>query len=168
MSPHAPLSRSEREQIYQDKLAGETLAAIAAKLQCSLECVRKWWRSGRDTGLAGLRSVRRGRRKTGRLSRFAVRVSELALQHKHQHRGWGAKRVLVELGQEPQLTEVRLPKRSSLAAFFKECCPELLANYRPHAPASPPPPQRASRPRSVADGQPGSDSADERRDCDRV
>jgi transposase len=138
MSPHAPLSRSERERVYQDKLDGETLVEIAAKMNCSLACVRKWWRTGRDTGLESLRAVRRGRGKTGRLSRFARLVAELALQYKHQHRHWGAKRVQVELRQEPRLAGISLPQRSSLAAFFKERCPELLASYKKRAPEPPP------------------------------
>jgi len=131
MSNRPPLSQEEKERIYLGKLEGQTLPELAAEIGCSLECARKWWRVGRDKGLEGLRAPRRGRGCTGILSQFDPRVAEQALDYKRAHRRWGADRVLIELAQHPELKGVALPKHSRLAAFFKERCPECVAQRKP-------------------------------------
>ena len=133
MSNRPPLSQEEKERIYLGKLEGQTLPELAAEIGCSLECARKWWRVGRDKGLEGLRAPRRGRGCTGILSQFDPRVAEQALDYKRAHRRWGADRVLIELAQHPELKGVALPKHSRLAAFFKERCPECVAQRKPRA-----------------------------------
>jgi hypothetical protein len=62
-------------------------------------------------------------------------VAEKAETYKRKHRGWGADRVLIELGQEESLQGLALPGRSRLAAFFKARCPECVAVYQSPPPA---------------------------------
>ena len=127
-----PLSQVQKEQIYWGKLGGRSLSELAAAVGCTVLCARKWWRVGRDKGLEGLRAARRGRGQAGILSGFDPAVAQTALVLKQAHRGWGAKRVLVELKAEPVLYGTRLPGPSRLAAFFREQCPECVAARRPH------------------------------------
>ncbi len=138
MSRRLPLTAIEKEQIYQGKLQGKTLAQVARKVGCSLYCARKWWRRGRDEGRTGLLAKQRGRRATGILSHFEARVKERALTYKQTHPGWGAKRVLVELKRDRRLKGLALPHPSRLTALFKQDCPECVAT-----------PKKPSRPRSV-------------------
>ena len=135
MRTRAPLTKAEKERIYQGKLQGRTLPELAKELSCSVETVRKWWRRGRKGGLEGLSKSRRGRGVAGILSQFDVRIAEKAEVLKRQHRGWGADRVLIELGRDLELQGEKLPKRSRLAAFFKERCPECVTIYKPRSPA---------------------------------
>lgn len=140
MGNRAPLSQAEKGRVYWGKQTGRTLAQLAAEIGCSLECARKWWRVGRDKGLEGLRAPRRGRGSTGTLSHFDPRVAEKALRHKRRHRGWGAKRVLVELENDPELAGLQLPGRSRLSHFFKERCPECVATRKRRVARPPRPP----------------------------
>jgi len=121
------LTLAEKERIFTGKLEGRRLRELAVEIGCSVDCVRKWWRKGREGGLASLRMPRRGRGKSGCLSRFDPLVAEKALEHKRSHARWGANRVLIELRHEPELAGLQLPCRSSLAAFFQERCPECVA-----------------------------------------
>jgi transposase len=138
MGNRVPLSQVEKGRIYTGKLQGQTLRELAEELGCSVETVRKWWRKGRKIGIEGLKRQRQGRRATGTLSQYDPLVAQQAEAYKRQHRGWGADRVLIELGKDPQLAGLKLPKRSRLAAFFKERCPECVKRYKaqPPAPAS--------------------------------
>ena len=140
MGNRLPLSQAEKERIYYGKLAGRTVAHMAAEIRCTLECARKWWRVGRDRGLEGLRAPRRGRSSTGILSQFDSRVSEKALDLKRQHRRWGADRVVVELKDDPDLVGLKLPGRSRLSTVFKERCPECVATRKPRVATPPRPP----------------------------
>ncbi len=144
MSKRVPLSEVERERIYQGKLQGKTLAELAAELDCSEMCVRKWWRRLRDAGLPGLRTRPHGRPPQGVLSRFAPQVRQTALQLKQRHPRWGADRVLVELRQAQPLHGLALPHRSRLATFFKRHCPECVAKRQPQPAAALPPPKAAA------------------------
>lgn len=131
MGKRPPLSQAEKEHIYRGKQKGHTLVELAVGVDCSPSCARKWWRVGRDKGLEGLRAPRRGRGRTGALSRFDPRTAEIALALKQAHQRWGADRVLVDLRDHPELQELPLPGRSRLAAFFKERCPECVATRTP-------------------------------------
>jgi len=139
MGNREPLSQSEKERIYQGKLKGQTLQELALSLDCSRECVRKWWRVGRDRGLEGIRAGRAGRGASGRLTRFDPKVAQKALDLKRSNRGWGAARLLIELAKEADLQGLRLPCPSSLAAFFKPQCPEWISSRKPREPADSPP-----------------------------
>src|SRR6266508_3710537 len=139
MAGRTPLTTAEKERIYQAKVAGRSIPAIAADLHCSPATVRKWWRLVRDHGRTRLVQARRGRGATGILSRFAPQITLRALALKRDHRRWGPNRVLVELRQDPLLEDLALPSRSRLAALFKAECPELLASCRYHPSAAPRP-----------------------------
>ena len=130
MANRQPLTFQEKKQLYEAKLRGQTLTEIAEMMACSVSCARKWWRASRDLGLEGLKQKRRGRRKSGRLSQFAGLVSDKALELKQSHQKWGPNRVLIELADDPELKQVALPSRSSLAAYYQEVCPELLLSRK--------------------------------------
>lgn len=145
MSNQSRLSLAQKERIYRGKLEGHTLPELATEVGCTIHCARKWWRLGRDKGLEGLRAPRRGRGQSGVLSQFAPCVAEVALTLKRAHPRWGAKRVLVELRGDPELSGLRFPGRSRLAAFFKEHCPECVAAHK----RRPDPPKRLPRASAV-------------------
>lgn len=139
MGRREALTEEKRQQIYRAKLAGQTLSELAAALGCSLSCVRKWWRRGRDEGLKGLQDRPRGPTQRGLLSRFDPRVAEAALFLKRRHPRWGPDRVLVELRTDPHLQGLPLPSRSRLAVFFRQRCPECVAKRKPRPPRHPSP-----------------------------
>jgi hypothetical protein len=141
MKNRDPLSEVEKERIYQGKLRGQTLLAMAKAVDCSLACSRKWWRIGRDRGLEGLRAAKRRRGRTGLLSGFDPMVAQKALVLKRANPGWGANRVLIELGKDPDLMGLSLPCPSCLAVFFKANCPECVSARKPREPSSGPIPQ---------------------------
>lgn len=137
MTQRPPLTVAEREAIYHGKLSGRQLRNLAEELSCSLSCARKWWRVGRDQGLDGLRRSRRKRAKTGALSRFHPLVAKRALYWKRQHPKRGPTRILADMRRDPVLGGLALPKRTALADFFRQACPELLQR-RQARPAAPP------------------------------
>ena len=141
MKKRAPLTQAEKERIYEGKLQERTLGDMAHEVCCSVSCARKWWRRGHDHGWQGLRARQYGPKRTGILSRFDERIADKSLTHKRSHPRWGADRVLIELRKEPELTALKLPKRSRLAAFFKERCPECVASRKPRKPAPARPPR---------------------------
>jgi putative transposase len=124
-----PLTRAERERIYQEKLAGSTLQEIAVHLARSVEVVKKWWRRARGQGVAGLEARPPGSKSHGPLARFDARVAQAALDLKRSHRRWGAQRVLLELRQRADLCGLPLPSPSRLAVYFKTRCPEQVASH---------------------------------------
>ena len=127
MRNRAPLTLDEKTTIYHGKLAGMTLSELADQVQCSLACARKWWRIGRGGGLDALKQDRRRtRRRTGTLARFDPMVAMRALHYKRMYPRRGAERILDEMKRDEHLRDVKLPACSTLAAFFKARCPELL------------------------------------------
>jgi hypothetical protein len=141
MTPRAPLTIEEKETIYFGKRSGKWLRDLAVEVRCSLSCARKWWRVGRDGGVDALRRERPVERKTGALSRFDPVVAERALHWKRSYPRRGPERILVEMAGDESLAGLKLPKRSTLATFFKEACPELLQKRQPR-PKAPPKGQR--------------------------
>lgn len=141
MEQRKPLTLAEREAIYLGKLDGKTLPELADEQACSLSCARKWWRIGRDHGLAGLRRTKRSRTASGVLSTFDPMVAERALYWRRQHPKRGATRILADMRRDEALAGLRLPKPRSLAAFFHSACPELLRKHE-SPPVAPPRAQR--------------------------
>ena len=137
MSRRMALTVAQRETIYREKLAGHSLKELAHEQHCAENCARKWWRIGRDQGVEGLHQTRRTRAARGALSSFAPLVAERALVLKRQHPRRGATRILHDLTHDPALTGHTLPKRSSLAEFFHQVCPELRHAYHRQPPAPP-------------------------------
>jgi transposase InsO family protein len=136
MSNRRPLTVAERETIYDGKLSGERLIDLARECQCSYSCARKWWRVGRKHGRDALRQQRQ-LPASGALSRFEPIVAERALYWKRLHSKRGATRILADMEKDSRLESVRLPKKSALAAFFREVCPELLQQRKSRS--KPPP-----------------------------
>ena len=137
MSHRVALTVAQRESIYREKLDGHSIHELAQQQHCSESCARWWWRVGRDYGVDGLHQTRAARPGIGALSSFAPIVAEHTLLLKRLHPKRGATRILHDLGNDPALTGHPLPKRSSLADFFHQRCPELLHSYH-HQPAPPP------------------------------
>ncbi len=140
MGQSMPLTEAERERIYQARLQNKTLPEIAAELDRSVYTIRKWWRRICAEGVQGLRARKPGPVPRGILSQFEPEIAKTVLNLKRTHRRWGADRILVELSQDSQLRELRLPHRSRLFAFFQDQCPDCVAHSHPRPrPASPPP-----------------------------
>lgn len=126
------VTQAEREQIYLKKQAGETLPQIAQVLGLSSTCVRKWWRRGRDEGITGLIERKRGRPAQCILSHFSIEVRQASLDLKRSHKRWGANRVLLEMRNDPALTDLPLPSRSRLYPYFRQHCPNCLNVWTKH------------------------------------
>ncbi len=126
------LTQAEREQIYLQKQAGQTLPQIAQMLSLSEACVRKWWRRGRDEGLRGLVERKRGRPTQGVLSQFSSEVQRASLKLKREHKRWGANRVLLEMRNDPALASLPLPSRSRLYPYYRQQCPDCLNVWTKH------------------------------------
>lgn len=122
MTARAPLTPAEKQRIFKRKLAGATLGQIAEELACSVQTVRKWWRSQRDQRPV----LPRGRPKGGLLSTFAPGVRTKALSLKKDHPHWGPASVKLELRHLPEFSGVKLPSDALLARFFKQACPEAV------------------------------------------
>jgi len=139
MGNRRPLTIAERESIYDGKLSGESLGGLARICHCTHSCARKWWRIGRKWGRDALR-WRRQSPASGSLSHFAPVVAERALYWKRRHPKRGASRILDDMEHDSLLAGACLPKKSALAAFFHEACPELLQRREPR----PKPPPRST------------------------
>lgn len=126
------LTQAEREYIYVQKQAGQTLEQIAQALGLSYACVRKWWRRGRDEGFMGLVERKRGRRAQGILSQFSVQVQQASVKLKREHKRWGANRVLIELRKDSVLAGLPLPSRSRLYPYFRQHCPDCMSVWTKH------------------------------------
>jgi len=139
MSKHTELTVAQREAIYLGKMQGRSLSQLAREIGCSKACARKWWRVGHKHGLESLRNTRLSATNTTTilLSRFDLRVAERALYWKQQHPRRGPTRVLLDLTKDESVRGLRLPRRSQLAAYFKQVCPELLAQRHVRPPAPP-------------------------------
>lgn len=138
MSKHPELTLAQREAIYQGKMNGRTLNELAHEIGCSLVCARKWWRVGRQHGLAGLHQGPASRQAQTPLSSFDSRVAERALEFKRQHPRRGPTRILLDLAKDEALRDLRLPKPRRLATYFHQVCPELVAARQARPPAPPP------------------------------
>jgi hypothetical protein len=130
MSNRRPLTIAERELIYDGKLNGKSLGDLAQTYQCTCSCARKWWRIGRKHGRDALRRQRQSP-PGGTLSCFEPIVAERALFWKRLHHKRGTSRILDDMVNDLLLAGVCLPKKSALAAFFHEACPELLQRRVP-------------------------------------
>jgi transposase-like protein len=126
------LTQAEREQIYLQKRAGQTIPQIAQAMGISPACARKWWRRGRDQGMMGLLERKRGCPPQGVLSRFSPEVQPASVKLKREHKRWGANRVLIELRNGPAFTGLALPSRSRLYVLFHQECADCLSLWTQH------------------------------------
>jgi len=96
MAARAVTTFYQRHEILHRKKANQTLRQIATEMGLKEDCVRKWWRIGRDEGDRGLqRSL--GRPAKGVLSTFHPQVRELLTQWRLEGRRWGAGKAHFEL-----------------------------------------------------------------------
>jgi hypothetical protein len=139
MSHRVALTVAQRESIYREKLDGCSINELAQKYHCSKSCARFWWRMGRDHGVDGLHQNRGARLGPGVLSSFDPIIADHTLLLTRLPPKRGATRILHDLNLAPEMLGHTLPKRSSLANFFYQACPELLHSYK----QQPSPPPRA-------------------------
>src|SRR6187401_2204258 len=92
-------SLEQRLVIWELSQSGQTDAEIAQQLGLSASVVRKWRRSGRRLGRAGLGS-RRGRPANGALSQWSSELRERLRQLRQEHPGWGPLTLRTELARE--------------------------------------------------------------------
>jgi transposase len=85
-----------RMQIIELKNKGLTLSQIAAKLDLSLDCVRKFFRRNRDLGKQGLERLSR-RPKKAPPHQISKHMREVILEIKRKHLKWGAQYIQGEL-----------------------------------------------------------------------
>jgi len=107
----------QRREIFRRKKADQTIRQIGTEMGLKEDCVRKWWRVGRDGGEQALqRSL--GRSAKGILSTFHPRVRELLTQWRLKGRRWGAGKARFELGQDPVLKKQRLPGERQIQRYW--------------------------------------------------
>jgi len=106
---------AERKQFYKLHETGKTYQEIAELFGVSSMCVRMWCRRQRDGGEVENRYYNP---KAGALSQFDSRLPEKVLALRGAHPGWGSESLLLHLRKDPDLREVLLPKRSSIARFL--------------------------------------------------
>jgi hypothetical protein len=107
----------QRVQMIERHEQGASLMQIASEMQLNFYTVRKWWRRYQRQGWAGLQAkVRQGNQA---LADFAPLVRYVALRLKCEHPGWGADVLLLAMSRRVSLAGLRLPKRSTLAAYLQ-------------------------------------------------
>lgn len=124
-------THAERVEIVERHLRGETLYAIAQDMGLSYYTVRHWWRVFCREGWEGLIPKAKGRPLTGIMSSFDPQVKFIALRLKLKYPGWGVDRILLEMSLHPKLQGKKLPKRSTLASYFKQFGDRLLPSRKP-------------------------------------
>ena len=112
------LTEAEKQYIYQQKMAGNTLPEIAKKLNCSVETAKKWWRYKRD----GKEPRGRGRPAQGVLSTYDKEIRDKAVELKQKYPGRGPKRIKLDLQEALKLEESELCP-STLANGWQRICP---------------------------------------------
>src|SRR4051794_16294630 len=105
----------ERLEITERAAAGQSDAAIAAELGCSVWTVRKWRRQGQQHGRSGLTS-QMGRSASGALGTHPPTLPEAIVQMRRAHPGWGPDTLLAELRLDPAWADQPLPSRARIAA----------------------------------------------------
>jgi transposase InsO family protein len=135
-------THAERVAMIERHLAGASLQSIATSLNRSYFTVRTIWRTYQQHGWVGIAPKPKGPPHLGRLGEFAPRIKYVLLRLKCQHPGWGVNLLLLEAQRRPSLAGLRLPKRSSVAAYLAHFGARLgpahrAPTRRPVAPAAP-------------------------------
>jgi len=108
---------AQRVAMIERHQQGESLGKIASEMKMNLYTVRKWWRRYQRQGWSGLQAPRLQGKQA--LAAFAPQVRYVALRLKRQHPGWGPDVLLLQMSRRPSLAGLRLPKRSTLAAYLQ-------------------------------------------------
>ena len=111
-------THAERVAMIERHLAGASLQSIATALNRNYFTVRTIWRTYQQHGWVGIVPKSKGLPHLGRLGNFAPRIKYVLLRLKCQHPGWGVNLLLLEAQRRPSLAGLRLPKRSTVAAYL--------------------------------------------------
>lgn len=135
-------THAERVAMIERHLAGASLQSIATTLNRNYFTVRSIWRTYQQHGWAGIAPKPKGPPPLGRLGEFAPRIKYVLLRLKCQHPAWGVNRLLLEAQRRSSLAGLRLPKRSTVAAYLARFGARLgrahrAPTRRPAAPAAP-------------------------------
>jgi hypothetical protein len=123
-------THAERVAIIERHCAGESVQTIATAMQRNYYTIRKLVRAYQHHGWDGLGPRPKGPPRRGRLGTFAPRIKYVLLRLKRQHPGWGVDLLLLAARRRPSLAGLRLPKRSSLAAYLARFGARLLQPHR--------------------------------------
>jgi len=121
----------ERVEIVERHQAGESLRAMALKLNLNLYTVRHWWRAFRDGGWAALEPRGKGPPVAGPLSRFHPRIKYVALRLKREHPAWGPAMLRLHMQRRQSLTGLSLPKNTVLWSYLHQFGARLIKAPRP-------------------------------------
>jgi hypothetical protein len=111
-------THAERVAMIERHLAGASLQSIATALNRNYFTVRTIWRTYQHHGWVGIAPKPKRPPHLGRLSNFAPRLKYVLLRLKCLHPGWGVNLLLLEAQRRPSLAGLRLPKRSTVAAYL--------------------------------------------------
>ena len=82
--------------------------------------MRSIWRAYQRHGWPGIDPRPKGAPRVGRLGAFSARVKYVLLRLTCEHPGWGADLLLLAAQRRSSLAGVRLPKRSTVAAYLAQ------------------------------------------------
>jgi hypothetical protein len=138
MSGRKDTTFEDRQRFVHLHKQGATYARIVEQGPWKRETVRKHCQAFAHEGAVALQPRRRGPKPRGRLSTFDPLVRFVALRLKRAHPAWGPTVILDELRQRRSTRRKRLPRRSQLAAYFRQFGARLIQPGRRHI-ALPPP-----------------------------
>ena len=139
-------THAERVAMIERHLAGASLQSIATALNRNYFTVRTIWRTYQHHGWVGIAPKPKGSPHLGRLGDFAPRIKYVLLRLKCQHPGWGVNLLLLEAQRRPSLAGLRLPKRSTVAAYLAHFGARLGRAHRAPTRRPPPPVANATAP----------------------
>jgi len=131
-------THAERGAMIERHLAGQSVQSIATALHRNYFTVRTIWRTYQQHGWGGLAPKPKGPPQVGRLGDFTPRSKYVRLRLKCLHPGWGGNLLLLEAQRRPSLAGLRLPQRSTVAAYLARFGARLGRAHR--APTRRPPP----------------------------
>jgi transposase len=111
-----PLPFALRQELVRCHQQGETLAALADRLQIPPSTVRNWWQRFRREGDAGLHTRYQRCGPQGPKAEPAVHQAALAM--KREHPTWGAGLIRLEL--QKQFPDLALPKVRAIQRWFQK------------------------------------------------
>jgi len=132
MRQRAPLTDSEKAALCRGKLAGKSTEAIAAELQCSPDCVKKWWKRFGETALLGCKLARMFAKK-GALAHFAPSVAQMALTLKQRYPRWGPKSRPGRTARPAAIPGVQTAERQPARGLLHGTLPRMRVRHK-HAP----------------------------------
>jgi len=111
-----PLPFALRQELVRRHQQGETLAALAERMQLPPSTVRNWWQRFRREGEAGLQT--RYQHCGPQRPKAAPVVHQAALSMKREHPTWGAGLIRLEL--QKQFPEQPLPQKRAIERWIQK------------------------------------------------